>query len=84
MKQAIKTKYLHCTNLRGSRIKAYCEAGSVQIPYPHEHNQDTAHLAACHTLQRKLADKTKNMEWNRPVIGGALPRNEGYCFVFAE
>lgn len=84
MKQAIKTKYLSCTNTRGSRIKAYCEAGSVQIPYPHEHNQDTAHLAACHTLQRKLADQTKNKEWNRPMIGGALPRNEGYCFVFAE
>jgi hypothetical protein len=84
MKQAIKTRYLPCTNTKPSRIKAVCEADSVIISYDHELDNETAHLKACHTLQRKIADKTQNNQWNRPVIGGALPKNEGYCFVFIE
>lgn len=34
MPQAIQTKYLPATSFKGSRIKAWCERGSITIDYP--------------------------------------------------
>ena len=41
--QAIQTKYIAPTNHRGSRIKAWCAAGSKTISYPYGLNVDLAH-----------------------------------------
>ena len=71
-RQSITTKYLPPTNSRGSRIKATCEAGSVTIPFPYEHDVARAHQAACEALLAKLG-------WFGRYVGGSVPR--GYVFV---
>lgn len=75
--KAIQTKYLPCTNNRGSRIKAWIEGGSsVTIPYPHELSGEEVHKAAA----QKLADK---LGWTNKLIGGGLP-NGDYCFCLVD
>lgn len=54
MRQAILTKYLSPTNTRGARIKAWCEAGSITIPYQYEKNTDESHALAARLLHEKL------------------------------
>ena len=63
--QAIETKYLGPTNTRGARIKAWCEAGSVTIPFSYSGpTQVEPHREAVETLVRKLG-------WaGRWVLGG--------------
>jgi len=92
--QAIVTKYLPCTNTRGSRIKAWCERGSITIPYPHELGSDFKHRSAAEALCRKFAQEdakkygstVEGNPWLRPMIEGGLPRGCGAdsVFVFEE
>jgi len=75
--KAILTKYLPCTNTKGSRIKAWTEGGNqITIPYPHElSGQDVHELAA-----QSLVDK---MEWkNIKLYGGGI--ENGYAFVMVN
>jgi hypothetical protein len=74
--QAIVTKYLNPTDTKGSRIKATCDAGSVTIPYPHELSGIAVHEAAVAALLAKLEWETG--EW----VGGSLPNQAGYVFVY--
>jgi hypothetical protein len=53
--QAIKTKYLPATNIKGSRIKASCEAGSVIIPYNYSLSSAELHRFAAFKLLHKLS-----------------------------
>ena len=76
--QAIQVKYLPCTNAKGSRIKAFCAAGSVTISYPHELSGQAVYRLAAETLAIKLKWDTDNYG---AVLGGCLP-NGDYCFVF--
>lgn len=71
--QAIQTRYLSPSNVRGGRIKAFCEAGSVTIPYPHELNGQACHRAAAQALADKFG-------WTYKYLGGQLP-NGDYAFV---
>ncbi len=88
--QAIKTKYLGATNFRGARIKATCEADQITIPWSYDIGTEANHDSARKALQLKLAkDGEKRLgynflsdPWLRPMVGGALPNNEGYAFVF--
>jgi hypothetical protein len=53
--RAIITKFLPCTDTKGSRIKA--DAGkqcTITIPYPHELDSPDAHLAAAQALCGKM------------------------------
>ena len=73
---AIQTRYFGPTNVRGSRIKATCESGSITIGYPHELSG-----MACHALAaKKLVEK---MGWKDcgELLGGQLKNND-YVFVF--
>ena len=75
--KAILTKYLPCTNTRGSRIKASDECGnSITISYPHELNggEDT-HRAAADALMKK-------MNWAGRLVCGSLKNN--YVFVIVR
>ena len=76
--QAIQTKFLPCTNTKGSRIKAFCAAGSLTISYPHELSGQACHRKAAEALAVKLG-------WGdaiyRELLGGCLP-NGDYAFVF--
>lgn len=79
--QAIQTKYLPATNTKPSRIKAWCEAGSIIVSYSHEHDVSGEHYAAAQALVVKLG-------WTGPYYGelkqGALPNNAGYCHVMVK
>lgn len=89
--QAILTKYLPATNLRGSRIKASCERGSITIPYPHELSGEHCHIAAADALTAKFVAEDekkygpykgeKGNPWGRPRVAGQLP-NHDYAHVF--
>ena len=73
--KAIQTKYLPCTNSRGSRIKAWTEGGNTSvIGYPHELSGDEVHRLAAQMLCDKLG-------WDMEFITGGLP-NGDYCHVF--
>lgn len=76
--QAIQTKFLPCTDARGSRVKAWVEAGSVTIGWDHALNVEENHKAAAERLRQKLGWDTPNYG---NIIGGSLPSG-GYAFNF--
>jgi len=75
--QAIQTRYLGPTNTRGSRIKAWCDAGSLTQSWDYAVNGDLNHVAAAAALQHKLG-------WVGGLYGslksGTLP-NGDQCHV---
>ena len=74
MYQAIVTKWLAPTNVRGSRVKATAEAGSITVGWDHSLNAYDNHLA----VAQALADK---FGWRGAWYGGAIPKSSGYAFV---
>lgn len=86
--QAITTKYIPCTNTKGSRIKATCERGSITIPHPHELSGEAAHEAAVNALCEKFAKEDlkeygtpiEKNPWLRPKVCGGT--KIGCVFVF--
>lgn len=60
--QAIQTKYLCPTNVRGARIKATAAAGSIIVGYDHALNSEENHIAAAKALREKF-------EWNKGYHG---------------
>lgn len=74
MYQAINTKFLPATNVRGSRVKAIAEAGSVTLSWDHALNAEDNHVRAAEELARKFG-------WQGNWRGGALPKSSGYAFV---
>ena len=71
--QAIQTRYLCPTNTRGARIKAWADAGSVTISYPHELTGQACHRVAAQALANKFG-------WKSEYLGGQLPTGD-YAFV---
>ena len=71
--QAIQTRYLCPTDAKGARIKAWAEAGSVTIPYPHELSGQACHRKAAQALAAKF-------NWGHEYLGGQLPTGD-YAFV---
>jgi hypothetical protein len=53
--QAITTKYFGPGNVRGSRIKASCERGSLTVGWNHALNSTENHIAAAKALLAKFA-----------------------------
>jgi hypothetical protein len=72
--QAITTKYFGAGNVRGSRVKATCQAGSITLGWDHAVNADANHTAAAQALATKLG-------WHGRWIGGGLPAGNGCVFV---
>lgn len=89
--QAIQTKYIPATNTKHSRIKAWCERGSIITSYDTTTNDEDAHIAAAGLLVAKFATEDfkkygtphANNPWNRPRITGGLPGG-GYAHVFTS
>lgn len=63
--QAITTKFIPCTNTKGSRVKAAAQAGSVTLSW--DHGIDNNHKAAAMALVKKYG--WDHGEW----IEGHLP-----------
>jgi hypothetical protein len=75
--QAIVTKYLPPTNVKGSRIKATAAAGSVTLHLDHALNIEDNHARTA----KALADKFK---WRGQWFMGGMPDDTGYCFVCTD
>lgn len=65
MSQAIQTKYIGPTNRRGSRVKAWANAGSLFLEWDDGLNSDQNHMAAAKALAAKLG-------WKERFYGGTL------------
>mgnify|MGYP001766509437 CR=1 FL=1 len=79
--QAIQTRYIGPTNTRGSRIRAWCAAGSIVIPFPYEaDSQQAAHRIAAEALQHRLGWTGDNYG---QLLGGCLPSGD-YAFVLGN
>jgi hypothetical protein len=74
--QAIQTHYLPPTNTRCSRIKAFCQAGSIIVSWDHALDADENHRAAMLALVRKLG-----WPWDCSEIATGVLQNGGYAHV---
>ena len=78
MRQAIQTKFIGPTNTKGSRVKAWADAGALTLSWNHRHNPEQNHKLAAETLARKLG-------WSGVWNGGSAPGDSsGYVFVLAD
>lgn len=75
MFQAITTKYVGPSNVRGSRVKATASAGSVTLHWDDALNSEQNHTAAAMALAKKY-------EWKGSYYGGGT--EHGYVFVCAD
>jgi hypothetical protein len=74
--QGITTKYLPCTDRRGSRIKAITESGiSKMMPFNHALNIDENHAVVAWHLAKDLGWLDKHR-----LTFGSLHRG-GYAFI---
>lgn len=78
--QAITTKYLPCTNTKGSRIQAKTASGiKVTIGYPHELSGCDCHAAAAEKLARQLEWIPEADSFESHFVAGGTA--DGYVFV---
>lgn len=83
MRQAITTKFLGPTNVRGSRVKATAAAGSITVHWDHALNVDQNHAKAAEALVRKLGWTSERAEGYAGLwVAGGLPSEEGNVFVY--
>jgi hypothetical protein len=77
-RQAIQTKYIGPTNVKGSRCKAWAQAGSVLLAWDDALNSEQNHVRAAEALAAKF-------HWFGAWHMGALPEPaRGFCFVCAD
>jgi hypothetical protein len=90
--QAIITKYLCPTNVRGSRYKATCERGSLTVSADDALTYSDNHRAVCDQLCAKFdaedaakygIDPSRSAHtWSRPKASGQIPSGEHvFCFI---
>lgn len=72
--QAIITKWIAPSNVRGSRVKASCDAGSITLHWDDALGVDSNHHKAALTLCAKLG-------WTGKLASGGMPK-AGYCYAF--
>ena len=75
--QAIVTKYLAPTNVKGSRIKATAAAGSLTLHLDHSLSIEDNHSKAANLLAHKFG-------WRGGWFMGGMPDGNGYCFVCTD
>jgi len=75
--QAIITKYLPPTNVKGSRIKATAAAGSLTLHLDHALSIEDAHAKVAELLATKLG-------WRGNWFMGGMPDDRGYCFICTD
>ena len=86
--QCIRTKRIARTNFRPSRVKAWCERGSLTVSWRYEMNVDDNHAFAIRCLLEKfvMEDEKKYgkgaSSWDGDFIMGG--DGDGYVAVFAK
>ena len=73
---AIQTKYLHATNCKNSRIKAYANGMSVTIPANDQLSYEKLHFKAVKELVKK-----HDLDWDISIMNYGSTEN-GYVFTF--
>lgn len=79
--QAIHTKYIPASNVKGARIKATSDSGlNVTVSYDHALSGHLVHFEAVKALVAK-----HKLEWaiDNMCYGGSS-EGKGYTFVFAD
>lgn len=74
--QAITTRLFGPGNVRGARVKAQAQAGSLTLGWDHALNYERNHAAAAKALAVKLG-------WSGPWIGGGMPGHSGMVWLCA-
>lgn len=80
--QAILTKFLCATNVKGSRIKATCERGSITLPCYDDRTVEQNHITAAQALVDKFVEEDKvrygthKNPWSTPRVAGTLPSGD--------
>ena len=72
--QAITTKYIGPANVKGSRVKATAQAGSVTLDWDDSLNSEQNHRIAAEALARKYG-------WHGTWISGWLPDGSAQCWT---
>jgi hypothetical protein len=72
--QAIYTRYLGPSDTRGTRVKAFADAGSITLSWDHRLNPEGNHKAAAEALANKLG-------WHGKWFGGSIPNGIDMCWV---
>lgn len=72
--KAIMTKYIPCSETKGSRIKAYdSDNNSITIGYPHE-------LSGEAVYKKVAIELCVKMNWDTKLIGGGIKNGYVFCF----
>lgn len=80
--QAIHTVFVPLTDKHPyNRIKARCNAGTIMVDWDDEASIENNHANAARALAIKLGWTKKT---HGAMRGGALPGDNGYCFVFDD
>lgn len=74
MTQAITTRYIGPANVRGTRVKASCNAGSLTMDWDHDLNHEGNHKAAAKALVAKLG-------WGGTWAAGSLKSSGHWAWV---
>jgi hypothetical protein len=77
VRQAITTKYIGPSNVKGSRVKARAAAGSITLHWDDALNSEDNHRAAAQAYATKMG-------WHGKYYQGSLPDDSGYCFVCVD
>jgi hypothetical protein len=76
--KAIQIRYYGPTNTKGSRFKAWTEAGSMTVPYDYA-------LGADGTVRKLAEDYCQKMEWLGMKLNfGTLPNGDHVATLGAE
>ena len=75
--QAITTKYIGPSNVKGSRVKALAYSGSITLSWDSSLNTDQNHKVAAYALATKYG-------WTGRWVGGELPAGSGNAYVCVD
>jgi len=77
----IKTKFLPCTNTKGSRIKAIANRNTITIDYDHGLNSNENHSKVAIELCEKMNWNPKNKFY---LIGCSIDEGEFMIWTFVK
>lgn len=76
--QAIRTRYIGPSNVKGSRIQAKCEAKTIYVSYDHALNIDENHNAARQALVRLMG---WDSPYYAPMVSGCFENDYYHVFT---
>ncbi len=75
--KAIQVKYLSPTDTKGSRVKAFCEAGQVTLHMDYEGSYET-------NMEKAVLQLLGNLGWQGTWHGGCIEDGSLHVFVCSD